>query len=290
MHTVSPFPEFLIIGAMKAGTTTLYRDLEQHPQIFLPQEKEPETLVRFGDDSAAMTDDYRSLFRGAKNGQLKGEASTAYTKRPTHEGAAERAFRLCGPDLKLIYLMREPVARMVSHYRHEFGLHETDLGMDEAFDRESRYYDYGRYAFQLEPWQARFGASSFLFMRFEEYVADRRKALEHVCAFLGIDPALLPEPEEGKAFNKSDRKPVALGLTGRFVRSGMYQRGIKRAVPRAVREKAMSVLLPKARNADGQLSDAKRSQLAARFAAEPPPPDISPAFASLAPSHSSTLG
>ena len=55
----SHLPDFLIIGAMKAGTTTLYRDLELHPQIFLPQEKEPETLVSLGDDLLAMAADYR---------------------------------------------------------------------------------------------------------------------------------------------------------------------------------------------------------------------------------------
>ena len=257
---------------MKAGTTTLYRDLETHPQVFLPQEKEPETLVRFGDDDDAVRADYRSLFKGARDGQVKGEASTAYTKRPTHEGAAERARRICGPGLKLIYLMREPVARMVSHYRHEYGLHETSLPMDEAFAKHGRYFDYGRYAYQIEPWKEQFDDSRFLFLDFREYVANRHEAGKAVCTFLGLDPDALPAPEEERAFNKSDGKPVALGPVGQFIRSPIYQRGIKRALPRSLRERAMGALLPKARSAEASLSHAERARLSKRFAAEPPAP------------------
>ncbi|WP_379547107.1 sulfotransferase [Qipengyuania sp. DSG2-2] len=259
-------PQFLIIGAMKAGTTTLYRDLELHPQVFLPQEKEPETLVSMGDDHEAILRDYASLFRGAREGQIRGEASTAYTKRPTFEGAADRAKALCGPDLKLIYLMREPVGRMVSQYRHEFGLHETDLSMDTAFAQDSRYADYSRYDYQLEPWQAAFPACQILLLSFEEYVQDRAATLLVVCQFLGIDPALLPQPEEDKAFNASEGKPVARGLIGRFVTSRLYQRGIKQAVPRALRERAMQALLPKARSASGKLDPQMRATLAEQFA------------------------
>ena len=90
-------PDFLIVGAMKAGTTTLYRDLSGHPGIYLPEEKEPETLVRFGNDEAAILRDYKSLLGRSPKGALTGEASTVYTKRPLHEGVAERAWRICGP-------------------------------------------------------------------------------------------------------------------------------------------------------------------------------------------------
>lgn len=268
----SQLPDFLIIGAMKAGTTTLYRDLEPHPQIFLPQEKEPETLVRLGNDHTAIAKDYQSLFRGSQEHQLRGEASTAYTKRPEHEGAASRAFALCGNELKLIYLMREPVSRMISHYRHEYGLRMIDLPMEEAFNNDHRYFDFGRYAYQLEPWLAKFPAENFLFLSFEEYVTDRSKTLEKVCDFLGIDFALLPQPDEEKAYNRSDGKFVAIGIMGRFVRSAVYQRGIKRMLPRGVREWAMSALLPKARKAGASLPNHEKLGLEARYASEAPAP------------------
>ena len=265
-------PDFLVIGAMKAGTTTLYRDLERHPDVFLPQEKEPETLVRFGDDAAAIARDYRSLFRGARPDQVRGEASTAYTKRPDAEGVAQRALDICGPGLRIVYLMRDPVRRLVSHYRHEYGLGETDLAFADALVRHDRYFDYGRYAWQIEPWLAAFPRENFLFLDFEAYVADRPAALDLVCRHVGIDPVRMPEPEEARAFNKSEGKPVARGLAGRLVGSPLYQRGLKRVVPRMLREKAMNTLLPRARDATADLSSETENELRARFADEPPPP------------------
>lgn len=84
-------PDFLIIGAMKAGTTTLYRDLVDHPNIFLPEQKEPNTLVMYGSDMRRIIDDYASLFARSPQDAICGEASTAYTKRPDNEGVAARA-------------------------------------------------------------------------------------------------------------------------------------------------------------------------------------------------------
>ena len=108
-------PDFLIVGAMKAGTTTLYHDLSEHPDIFLPVLKEPEVLTTLErlDEMRAY---YARLFRPARPGQLKGEASTAYTKRPNNEGVAEKARALCGDGLKIIYIRRDPVERIRSQY------------------------------------------------------------------------------------------------------------------------------------------------------------------------------
>jgi len=249
-------PGFLIIGAMKAGTTTLYRDLEDHPQLFLPPEKEPETLVKYGEDDDAIGADYRSLFRNAAGCQLPGEASTAYTKRPDNEGVAARALRVCGSDLKLIFLTREPVARAISHYRHDYGLGFVDEPLVEAFQNHLRYAAYSAYNWQLAPWRECFAPDRLLVLSFEDYVANRVATLERVCAFLGIDPALLPEPIEDRAFNRSDGKPVAKGPVLMLVNSRLYQRFLKPLIPWSFRDWIIHTFLPKARKADARL-DAK---------------------------------
>lgn len=258
-------PDFLIIGAMKAGTTTLYRDLEPHPEIFLPQEKEPETLVKFGSDLDAVRKDYSSLYREAREGQIRGDASTIYAKRPDFEGAPEMARALCGNDLKIIYLMRDPVDRMISQYRHEFGLGEIDLPMIDAFETCHRYVDYSRYDWQLEPWQERFADENILGIGFEEYVADRKSTLERICRFLEIDFARLPPPMEDRIFNMSENKPVARGFIGDLVGSRLYQRWLKPFIPRWARETVMRAILPVARDPDVTLDAQQRSRLRARF-------------------------
>jgi len=248
-------PDFLIIGAQKAGTTTLYRDLYAHPNVFLPEQKEPECLTKFGDDFDAIRRDYADLFAPAKSGQIKGEASTSYTKRPTFEGVAERAFKFAGPDLKLIYLKRDPIKRLVSQYRHEVGKGGDFPPIEEAIRRDPTFIDYGRYAWQLEPWVDLFPAENILELSFETYVETRRASLEQVCQFLGLDVALLPDIEEERAFNKSgERTVVRSTMADRFIRTQFYQRRVKPAIPWETRDWIVKTFLPQPKIPDTTLS------------------------------------
>ncbi|MDO5706469.1 MAG: sulfotransferase domain-containing protein, partial [Paracoccus sp. (in: a-proteobacteria)] len=111
-------PDFLIIGAMKCGTSTLAAQLGAQTGIFVTTPKEPNF---FSDDAewARGIDWYRALFDGAAPGDLKGEASTHYTKLPNHPHTLER-LRPHVPAPRLIYLIRNPLDRLVSHYIHEW--------------------------------------------------------------------------------------------------------------------------------------------------------------------------
>ena len=111
-------PGFLVVGAMKAGTTSLYRDLPTNPSVFMPIDKEPNNLLSDDVRTPQGLDDYARHFQRAGADQLCGEASTAYTMLPRHTGVPERALEVLGPDCRIIYLVREPVARIVSHHQH----------------------------------------------------------------------------------------------------------------------------------------------------------------------------
>lgn len=257
----SHLPDFLIVGAMKAGTTTLYRDLAPHPEIFLPAEKEPETLVRFGDHVDAVRRDYRSLFAPAPKGAIKGEASTAYTKRPTFDGAAAMAKHLCGPDLKIIYLRRDPVKRIVSHYKHAVVEGATDLPFQAAIEADPLYIAISRYDWQIAPWIEAFGEAAVLQLEFETYVHDRQGVAGQVCTFIGADPAKLPAIAPDIAFNASDHKAVARsGLARNLLESRLYQRILKPLISPNLRDRARA-LLPKAGVVDVTLSPGAESKL-----------------------------
>src|SRR6185295_16842547 len=107
-------PDFLIIGAAKSGTTALYRWLDQHPDVWLPETKEPHF---FGRDKiwANGLDWYAALFEAAPAGAITGEASTTLTSHRLAHRAAERVASVV-PDARLIYVLREPISRMRSHY------------------------------------------------------------------------------------------------------------------------------------------------------------------------------
>lgn len=263
-----PLPRFLIVGAMKAGTTTLYRDLVRHPDIWMPPEKEPETLVR-QPDAAAARRDYADLFRAAPAGAMLGEASTAYTKRPRHAEVAQRALEVCGPDLRVIYLRRDPVKRIVSHYRHDATLGLTDLSFDAAVRADPDYIAFSRYDWQIAPWLAVFG-DRVLQLSFEDYIADRPGTAAQVCAFLGLDPARLPPPEVEKAFNASGSRPTTRNpLLRALVAAPFYQRRVKPLLPQGLKARAMAALLPRARAPQVTLDAATTAWLRAELNRDP---------------------
>src|SRR5262245_60208451 len=107
-------PNFLVIGAMKSGTTTFYHDLAAHPDVFLA-EKELGALSR---DVATV--EYASYFKRAKPEQLCGDVSTTYSMCPDVSGVADRAKKNLSRNTKIIYLVREPVARAISHHYHYY--------------------------------------------------------------------------------------------------------------------------------------------------------------------------
>jgi hypothetical protein len=238
-------PDFLIIGAMKSGTTTLYNDLLLNPRIFMPVDKEPHNLT----SDAVLTPEgraaYAALFAPARPDQLCGEASTGYTKRPTFEGVAPRARALLGPSLKLVYVVREPVSRAISHHYHDFSWNAIHGDADRALRESPEFTDYSRYAYQLEPWLDTFGQNNVLVIIFEEYVKDRRGTVERVSRFLGVEPALDAIDAE-KVHNKGDRRPVHKGVLTLINQSWVYRRVLRHLIPVWFRHFLYRTVFPKA--------------------------------------------
>lgn len=184
-------PNLLIIGAMKSGTTTLYADLMQHPAVYFPPEKEPGGLAESDNDRGFRQ--YLKCFSAARpHHRIVGDASTLYAKQPDYTGIARIARQRLGQDLRIIYLVREPAARIQSQIRHEQKNGFEALDGDQALRHKDCYLNYSRYAYQLEEWLEHFDACHVKVIRFENYIANRKRALADIFEFLGIE-----EPEEG---------------------------------------------------------------------------------------------
>jgi hypothetical protein len=224
-------PHFLIVGAMKAGTTTLYRDLCRLPEVFMPEQKEPETLVRF-DNLDQIRADYHDLFPRASAGKLRGEASTAYTKRPEFEGAAERAFALTGGDLKIVYIRRDPIERIVSHFRHDAQLGIIRGSFSEALRHHAGLIEFSRYDWQIAPWKELFGEEAVLEIHLDGLACDREGTVRRVLSHIGADPEKLPRLSGSRIENEAgDKSVLGDSLLGDMVYSRFYQRRIKPLVP-----------------------------------------------------------
>ena len=102
-------PNFLVIGAMKSGTTSFAHYLGSHPQVFMTKDKEPAFFNR-PDSFDGGLEWYSSLFAGAGGALARGEASTDYAKYPRFRGVPEW-IAAAVPEMRLLYLVRHPIER-----------------------------------------------------------------------------------------------------------------------------------------------------------------------------------
>lgn len=222
-------PEFLIIGAQKSGTSSLFRYIGQSPHVELPAEKE----VHFFDmNFREGVDWYASRFpparsRGAlrRRGRITGESSPYYLFHPL---APQRAKEVL-PDVRLLALLRNPVERAVSHYYHEVGIGFEDLPLPVALDREQdrlageaerlaadptyesfahRHFSYqarGVYVDQLSAWRSLFGDDQLLVISSDRLFADTHAQMSEVYEFLGLPGK---PPRSFEAYNQRDYPPM----------------------------------------------------------------------------------
>jgi hypothetical protein len=182
-------PNFLIIGAMKGGTTSLYRYLSDHPQIFMPSVKEP---LFFSSNWDRGLDWYERLFEGAGQVAAIGEASTEYTAYPHIPDVPMRVAKLL-PEVRLVYIVRHPIERMLSEYHYNLvrGL-ERDPSADKALLQDSTYYNVSCYALQIEQYLEHFSRDQLLVLKSEDLRRDRVRTLGRVYEFLGVDGTWQP--------------------------------------------------------------------------------------------------
>ena len=259
-------PTFLVIGAMKAGTTTLCRDLDLSPSVFFPTVKEPHTLCLPEVVTPEGRRRYAALFRNARPEMQRGEGSTGYTKRPGIDGVVERARSVLGPDLKLIYIVRHPLARIVSHHQHLIRGGDAPADINEAVRVLPELLDVSRYAMQLEPWVEAFGLDQLRVVVFEDYIGDRQRVVTELCAFLGADVPVDEEAFENvhNAASEALVPPAGLrSLSRRITRSQFYKRVVHPRTPRWVRERFKSAVYTRPDQPVVPLTEATRDQLAA---------------------------
>ncbi len=190
MHSMSNrLPDFIIMGSAKAGTTSLYSCLMQHSGIYMSDPKEP----CFFDEGANWEKGlawYSSLFQDAKKHDLCGEASTNYTRWPQVKNVPKKIQEVL-PDVKLIYIVRNPMERSYSHYLHRWAkeLHPGEAfhkNFSEHIETDPMCIDSSNYFLQLEKYLEVFEKDQILVITFEELVGDPSKTIEKTLEFIGL--------------------------------------------------------------------------------------------------------
>ena len=252
-------PNLLVIGAMKGGTTSLWEYLRQHPQVHMSPTKE----IHFFDRDDRWERGrawYEPHFADATPAHtVVGEATPAYTRFPLHRDVPARAASLV-PDAKLVYVLREPVARIRSHYLHHRSLGLETLPFAQAVVEHSTYVDTSRYALQIEQWLRSYEREQLLVITSERLRAEHAATMREVYAFLGVDPDFLPTAEE---LHRTEEKYVPRPAANRWRSSRTGERVVESLpaalVPALKRVWGLTRHRPDARGAD--LDDGLRAVL-----------------------------
>lgn len=227
-------PDFIMIGAMKSATTTLRRQLARQPGIFVTEETYEPSFFSDDDIYARGLDWYQGLFDAAAPDALCGECSTNYTKLPTHPDTVSR-MRADLDDVRLIYMMRHPIDRLISQYIHEWSQRVIDVPIDEAIQQHPQLIAYSRYAMQLEPYLEAYGAERILPMFFERCIAEPQAELERVCAFIG-HPSAPQWDSELDAQNVSSQRMRRSPVRDMVVDQPILRKLRRTLVPQGVRD------------------------------------------------------
>ena len=224
----APLPNFLIVGAAKSGTTSLYHFLNQHPDVFLsPARKEGRFFSGIGDGSvywpafyhfplAEDLDAYRGLFETWSGQRAIGDVSPDYLAY-SHR-AAPNVLEHCGPETRIIAIVREPVSRAWSHYLQNVRRDAEFLSFEKTLEVEAErkakgwgfqwlYTDTGRFAEKLRPYLDAFEHVKILTQ--DALSADPESVVSEVFDFLGLAPA--PVKPQGR-FNAGGAQPDKLAI------------------------------------------------------------------------------
>ena len=194
------FPDFVIVGAMKSATTSLYRWLDEQPEVFMAHPKDSSVLARTWPEALEW---YGTRFADATAGQLLGEASVGYTD-PTRAPTVAQRIERSIPSARLIYLIRQPVDRIRSHYRHEVQRRREDRSLLDAIREPGNpYVGHSRYFSCLQPYIERFPREQILVLRFEDLVDPAGPAWTKALAFLSLPDRPMPQQAHNVSSDKT---------------------------------------------------------------------------------------
>ncbi len=177
-------PTFLIIGAGKSGTTSLWSYLNQHPQIGMSAIKEP-SFFSMDDVYARGLDWYQKLYAGQDHALARGEASNSYSATETFPHTIDRIAGVMEAP-KFLYIVRHPRDRTESDWMQRSKI--QDIGFSDFLHSDPVYADKNQYLRSYERYADRFGEDSLMVLFYDDLRSDPGALLTRVAEFLGVDP------------------------------------------------------------------------------------------------------
>jgi sulfotransferase family protein len=242
-------PNFIIIGSAKAGTTSLYHYLKEHPDVFMPELKELRYFAYDKQNSAHLQkpshvypirsiDDYQQQFKNVKNEIAIGEASPRYINSSF---AANKIHKMI-PTAKLIVSIRNPVDKLYSAYNMELrdgrvsGNIEADL-----FETENLLLHNALIHDKLKLYLELFGKSQLKIILFDDLITNATKEAQDTYRFLGVDDSYIPDTTVKHNIGGVPKNKI-LALTHKLYRNNQVVKNIYKSIlPENIRKKLYAV-------------------------------------------------
>ncbi len=255
----NPLPDFFIVGAPKAGTTSLYFYLEQHPEIFMSPVKETNFFsydltvkqnLYYKERGISEWNEYVGLFKGAENKKAIGEASVSYLFYPEVAEAIKSKF----PNGKIIIMLRNPVERAMSHYYMDHKLGYVQTSFDEILFAKNKtrlqelYYQQfislGMYYEQVKRYVTVFGKEKVMIIFFEDFKKDTHAVVKNLYHFLGVNENdEIDTEKKHNTFQTPRNRFVHAFYKNKFLRST-----VKKIIPEKQIEGVKNIFLTKKKN------------------------------------------
>ncbi len=277
-------PDFLVIGAARAGTTALHAYLRQHPEIFMPEHKEPNFFAYDGqvldckgpgadyiNNSVTDLEMYAALFSSASPDGKLGEASPLYL----YSERAPARIQHHIPKAKMVVILRNPIEQAYSHFMYATKQRiETEENFDNALKLETErlaqdwqplfgYSSFPRYGEQLARYFELFSRDQFLIRRYEDYISDPETLLKEIFDFVGVDSAFTPDMADKL---NAGGTPKNKAFQDFLMKSNPVTKAVGYVVPQATRLKIRDWMAGLNMNAPDELSAAARAVLIDRLA------------------------
>jgi Sulfotransferase domain len=249
-------PNFFIVGSMKSGTSTIHSVISSHPEVFMSEPKEPsffvdnEDLKRLWPEMAKNkcsfdNASYLELFQDAGSAKIVGESSSNYTKTPHAPGVAKRISEF-NPDAKILFVLRNPVGRTISHYWHAVKREGETRSILEAIKSDSIYLDVSNYVLQIKEYSKYFDKKNIFVITLEEFSKSPSSTIKSLFYWLEIDGDFVPDNlrQRNHETPKKVRRQRKLGYFNRINYRPFYQQ-VRPIFPRFIRELGRNILLPK---------------------------------------------
>ncbi|MDT8283069.1 MAG: sulfotransferase, partial [Gammaproteobacteria bacterium] len=249
-------PNFFIVGSMKSGTSTIHSVISSHPEVFMSEPKEPSFFVNHEDLKRIWPEmakekysydevSYLELFRDASRSKVVGESSSNYSKIPHAPGVARRISEF-NPDAKILFVLRNPVSRTISHYWHSVKREGETRSILEAIKSDSIYLDVSNYILQINEYLRYFDKENIFVITLEQYSKSPASTIKSIFYWLGIDDRFVPDNlcKRSHETPKTVRRQRKLGFINRVNFKPFYKK-IRPILPKFIRLIGQNVIMPK---------------------------------------------